>query len=169
MDAAHTGEPAPGPVVVGVYPRQAVAVVREAAALAAALGRPLLCAYVTADSYLVEWDRAEVRAAASLHPTDISSEDERFALDLVTAVTAALTEPPPEGWSLRILEGDPSRALARVAEEAGARLIVVGTHSRGIGHALEDWLAGSVADHLAHDQDRTVVVVPVAREEELLG
>ena len=68
-----------GPVVVGVYPGQSAAVVAEAALLAAELDRPLLCGYVTLDSYLTEWEKADKRQA-SLHPGDLDAEDSRQPL-----------------------------------------------------------------------------------------
>src|SRR6185437_11566530 len=109
-----TEQPGAGPVIVGVHPEQAAAVVREAARLASALGRDLVCAYVTEDSYLTEWDRAEVRDAASLHPGDVEADDERVALELAAAIGAALDagDDPAAGatpsWTLRILAGDAS-------------------------------------------------------------
>ena len=162
--AGVAGEPA-GAVVVGVHPAQSVAVVQEAARLANELGRPLLCGYVTEDSYLTEWDRDEVRDEASLHPGDLASDDDAVAFELADALTEALEDQAVEqGWSLRVLAGDPSRALSRLADEVQARLIVVGTHQHGISHAVEEWLAGSVATRLGHDQARTIVLVPVTRD-----
>lgn len=155
-----------GPVVAGVYPGQPVAVVQAAAELAAALDRPLLCAYITPDSYLTEWERADLRREASLHPSGIAPEDERLAIDLAAAVTTALpdTRRLHGGWSLRILAGDPSKALGRVADEVDAALLVVGTHQAGFGHAVEEWLSGSVAVQLTRAQERSVVVVPIGHE-----
>ncbi len=154
----------PGAVIVGVHPDQSVTVVREAARLADAFDRPLVCAYVAEDSYLTEWDRADVREDASLHPVDVASEDENVALELAAAIGAALASPGDEGahppWTLRILAGDPAKALGRIAAELDARLLVVGTRGRGVERALEEWLGGSVAAHLTHDQVRPVVVVP---------
>lgn len=153
-----------GPVIAGVHPAQDAEVVAEAARLADALGRPLVCAYVTEDSYLVEWDRPEAREDASLHPDDVGPDDERVGLDLAARVTAVLGEETPvDGWTLRLLGGDPAKALARLADEVDARLLVVGTHQRGFAHALEERLGGSVALKLARDQRRAVVVVPVTR------
>ena len=153
-----------GAVIVGVHPDQSAAVVREAARMAAALERPLVCAYVTEDSYLTEWDRADVREAASLHPVDVASEEENIALELAAAIGAALgsagVDGTPSPWILRILAGDPGKALNRLAAELDARLLVVGTRGRGVERALEEWLGGSVAAHLTHDQVRPVVVVP---------
>ena len=155
-----------GPVLVGVYPGQAAAVVREAAALADAFSAPLLCAFVAIDSYLTEWERRELRDDASLHPADIDAGDDRVALDLGDSIGEALAgaEHLPYGWSLRVLAGDPARAIARVAVEVDARIIVVGTHRRGVGHAMEAWLSGSVAMSLCREQSTSVVVVPVAHE-----
>lgn len=159
-----SAEGSDGAVVVGVHPDQSAAVVQEAGRLAVALGRPLVCAYVTEDSYLTEWDRADVREDASLHPAGVASEDERVALELAASIGAALSaahrdgvEPP---WTLRILAGDPAKALGRIAVELHARLLVVGTRGRGVERALEEWLGGSVAAHLAHDQACPGVVVP---------
>lgn len=194
-----------GPVVAGVYPGQPVAVVQEAAALAARLDRALLCGYVTPDSYLTEWERADLRREASLHPEGVGPDDERLAIELAAAITDALADTRMDGadaadaaeaadgatagepaaripgaqlpgagpsrggmgrglsngWVLRILAGDPSKALARVAEEVDAPLIVVGTHQAGFGHAMEEWLSGSVAVQLTRAQHRSVVVVPI--------
>ncbi|GAB3577998.1 hypothetical protein GCM10027406_13480 [Leifsonia lichenia] len=206
---------ASGPVVVGVYPGQPVAVVQEAAALAALLERPMVCGYVTPDSYLTEWERADLRREASLHPEGVAPEDERLAIDLAAAITSALPgaaagsgaagsdaagsdaaagsgdEPGdvaddvadgmlgeastarrgaagaralPGGWVLRMLAGDPAKALARVADEVDAALIVVGTHQAGFGHAVEEWLSGSVAVQLTRAQQRSVLVVPIGHE-----
>ena len=71
-----------GPVVAGVFPGQRAAVVTEAAALARLIDRPLLCVYVAPDTFLTEWDRADVRVAASLHPTDIGAADGQAAMQL---------------------------------------------------------------------------------------
>ncbi|MGH1523148.1 universal stress protein [Leifsonia sp. L25] len=164
-----TEQPGNGPVIVGVHPRQAAAVTREAARLAVALDRDLVCAYVTEDSYLTEWDRAEVRDEASLHPGDVAADDERVALELAAAIGAVLDGDERAGavtpdWRLRILAGDAAKALGRLAGELDARLIVVGTRGRGVEHALEEWLGGSVAAHLAHEGSRAVLIVPVHAE-----
>jgi nucleotide-binding universal stress UspA family protein len=156
-----------GPVVVGVHRGQARAVLEEAARLATELGRPLLCGYVAEDSYLTEWDRPDDVAEESLHPTEVGAGEGDAVLDLSAAITAALEETgqPPPRWTLRLLAGDPAKALGRVAAEVDARLIVVGTHRRGFSNTLENWLAGSVGARLTHDQRRPVVVVPVTAKD----
>ncbi|WP_348787699.1 universal stress protein [Leifsonia sp. NPDC080035] len=151
-----------GPVIAAVHPGQSTAVVAEGARLAAALGRPLLCAHVAEDSYLTEWDRPEVREEASLHPPTAAESDAQTARAELEASIAAVIDGADAAWSLRVLGGDPAKALARVAEELDARLLVVGTRQKGFGAALEEFLTGSVAAKLAHEQDRPVVVVPVS-------
>ncbi|MFK3670610.1 universal stress protein [Leifsonia aquatica] len=155
-----TSASAAGPIVVGVRAGQHRVVVQEAAALAAELGRALLCATVAADSYLEEWDPADGRDQGSLHPAGMDSDDRAIALALAGSIGDALGPDAPE-WTLRVLAGDPRHALARLATEVDARLIVVGAHPHGFGHAVEGLLSGSVATRLAHDQQRPVVVIPV--------
>jgi len=155
-------DPAVGPVIVGLHRGQSQAVLLEAARLAAELGRPLLCAYVSEDSYLTEWDKPDTVAGESLHPSEVGAGERDALLALTGAIEAALDGiDGPESWSLRLLAGDPAKALGRLAGETDARLIVVGTHRRGFTNTLENWLAGSVGARLTHDQWRPVVVVPV--------
>ena len=154
-----------GAIIVGVHRGQARAVLDEAARLAVEFERPLLCAYVSEDSYLTEWDPSDV-AGESLHPTEVGSGEGEAVLALSAAIGSALDERPdkPSNWALRLLAGDPAKALARLAVEVDARIIVVGTHRRGFSHTLENWLAGSVGAHLTHDQTVPVVVVPVTKD-----
>jgi nucleotide-binding universal stress UspA family protein len=63
-------------------------------------------------------------------------------------------------WTLRMLAGDPARALARLAAETNAPMIVVGTSERGFSHRLSEALNGSVGAWLSHHQSRPVLVVP---------
>jgi nucleotide-binding universal stress UspA family protein len=165
-EAAQSPSPAmSGAIVVGIHRGQARMVVDEGARLARELGRPLLCGYVSEDSYLTEWDKPEGVVDESLHPTEVGAGEQVAMVALTTAVAEALTASDAPVWSLRLLAGDPAKALARVAAEVDARLIVVGTRRRGFANALEDRLAGSVAARLAHDQLVPVVVVPVPTKE----
>jgi len=63
-------------------------------------------------------------------------------------------------WTLRVLGGDPPRALDRLSQELNARLIVVGGPRPGITHRVEGLLGGSVGDWLARNQKCPVMVVP---------
>jgi nucleotide-binding universal stress UspA family protein len=152
------------PLLVGIAPKQHPEVLQAAAALAARLGTPLLCAYVDEASYLVEWDPARSAHRLSLHP-DTDDEDIRTVTsELTAAIEAGIAKVPagkgrPE-WVLRTLAGDPARALARLAAEANAPMIIVGTSERGFSHRLSEALNGSVGAWLTHHQSRPVLIVP---------
>jgi nucleotide-binding universal stress UspA family protein len=74
----------------------------------------------------------------------------------------ALLDPTGVVWETRALAGDPTRALARLAETLDAMMIVVGTHEGGLRGTLHELFNGSVAAHLAHRQHRPVVVIPLS-------
>jgi nucleotide-binding universal stress UspA family protein len=152
------------PLLVGIAPKQHPEVLQIAALLAARLQRPLLCAYVDEASYLVEWDPARSAHRLSLHP-DVDDEDIRAVTsDLRAAIEATIATVPAEAgraeWTFRTLAGDPARALARLAAESDAPMIIVGTSERGFAHRLTEALNGSVGAWLAHHQSRPVLVVP---------
>jgi len=149
----------PPPLVVGVLPGQHSEVLRSATGLAAKMDAPLLCTYVDEASYLVEWDPARSAHRLSVHPDKDDSEVRAVSEELRGTVGAACAGKAIE-WTLRILGGDPARALARVAAEANAAMIIVGTPERGLGHRISAALNGSVASWLSHHQDRPVLVVP---------
>lgn len=152
------------PLLVGLMPKQHPEVLQTATALAARLGMPLLCAYVDEASYLVEWDPARSAHRLSLHP-DADDEDIRaLSTELKAGIQAAVDQVPSGSgtveWTLRTLAGDPARALARLAAETNAPMIVVGTSERGFSHRLSEALNGSVGAWLSHHQSRPVLVVP---------
>jgi nucleotide-binding universal stress UspA family protein len=149
----------PPPLVVGVLPGQHAEVLRSATGLAEKMGAPLLCAYVDEASYLVEWDPARSAHRLSLHPGK-DDADVRAASEELRGVVEAACAGKNVEWTLRLLAGDPARALGRVAAEANAAMIIVGTPERGLGHRLSAALNGSVAAWLTHHQDRPVLVVP---------
>lgn len=149
----------PPPVVVGVLPGQHAEVLRSATGLAEKLGVPLLCAYVDESSYLVEWDPARSAHRLSLHP-DKDDADVRAVSEELRGVLGAACAGTSVVWTLRILAGDPARALGRLAAEANAPMIIVGTPERSLGHRISAALNGSVAAWLSHHQDRPILVVP---------
>jgi nucleotide-binding universal stress UspA family protein len=148
-----------GPVVVGVVPHQPPEVLAEAAALAATLRAELVPAYVDRSRYVVqEHPDGSVRSS----PIDPDPDDPADATD-----GAAILDPLRERldtagvhWSFRYLAGEPSRALAHLAQVLGARVIVVGTREHGLRPRLEGFFTGSVAVQLAHRQTVPVLVVP---------
>lgn len=154
-------EPSNGqpPLVVGVLPGQHPEVLNTAAALAGKLDAHLICSYVDEASYLVEWDPSRSAHRLSLHPDADDAEIRSVTEDLQTRVAAAC-EDKGITWSLRILAGDPARALGRLAADAHASMIIVGTSERGLVHRISEVLNGSVAAWLSHHQEHAVLVVP---------
>lgn len=149
----------PPPLLVGVMPGQHPEVLRTAATLARRLAAPLLCAYVDEASYLVEWDPARSAHRLSLHPDKDDADIRAVTEDLKSAIGTAV-EGDSVVWTLRTLAGDPARALARLATESNAPMIIVGTPEKGLGHRISEALNGSVAAWLSHHQTHPVLVVP---------
>ena len=152
----------PPPLVVGVMPDQHPEVLRTATQLAARLSAPLLCAYVDEASYLVEWDPARSAHRLSLHPDKDDDDVRAVTLEMRAVIEDAVgaSAEPSINWTLRTLAGDPARALARLAAETNAPMIVVGTSEKGLAHRISEALNGSVAAWLSHHQSRPVLVVP---------
>ncbi|MDI3212842.1 universal stress protein [Arthrobacter sp. AL12] len=158
MSAERTS--GPPPLVVGVLPGQSPEVLQAAAALASRLAAPLICAHVDEASYLVEWDPARSAHRLSLHPDADNAEIRAVTQELRNSIGSAC-DALGIHWTLRTLAGDPARALGRLAAEAGAAMIIVGTPEPGLGHRLSAALNGSVAAWLSHHQDHPILIVPV--------
>jgi nucleotide-binding universal stress UspA family protein len=83
--------------------------------------------------------------------------------DIRAKIEAQVTGLRSAGFDARleVLSGgdDVARLIERAAEEAGADLVVVGTHGRG---GVTATLLGSVARALCHTSRRPVLVVPPA-------
>jgi nucleotide-binding universal stress UspA family protein len=145
-------------------PNQHPEVLKTAATLAAKLSAPLVCAYVDEASYLVEWDPARSAHRLSLHPEQNDEDIRAVTTELKSVIEHAVSDAGPSGteveWTLRTLAGDPARALARLAAESNAPMIIVGTSERGLSHRIAEALNGSVGHWLAHHQSRPVLVVP---------
>lgn len=157
----------PAPLLVGVMPKQHPEVLQTAATLAARLSAPLVFAFVDEASYLVEWDPARSAHRLSLHP-DQNDDDIRAVTNGLKAVIGealadAAAGSTPVEWTLRTLAGDPARALARLAAECNAPMIIVGTSEKGLSHRIAEALSGSVGHWLAHHQSRPVLLVPYRR------
>jgi nucleotide-binding universal stress UspA family protein len=155
---------ASAPLLVGVVPNQHPEVLQTAATLAVRLSIPLICAYVDEASYLVEWDPARSAHRLSLHPDkdddDIRAETMKLQAVIESAMNDAATGGNPPEWRLRTLAGDPARALARLAAESNAPMIIVGTSERGLVHKISEVLNGSVGAWLTHHQSKPVLLVP---------
>lgn len=147
------------PIVVGVLPKQHPEVLQTARDFAISMGAPMVCAYVDEASYLVEWDPA--KEAHRLSPgSDKDDADIQAVRSELSELVGAENEGVPVEWTLRLLTGDPARALGRLAHDVQASMIVVGTPERGLGHRLSEVLNGSVGSWLSHHQSRPVLIVP---------
>jgi hypothetical protein len=149
------------PLVVGVVPGQHPEVLQTAASLAKTLAAPMICAYVDEASYLVEWDPARSAHRLSLHPDADDARIRETTQELRSVIEARCASLGID-WTLRTLAGDPARAIGRLAADADACMIVVGTPERGLGHRISAALNGSVAAWLSHHQDRPILIVPAA-------
>lgn len=142
-------------VLVGVYPGQSSHVLREGVREALESGTSLIVAHVRVTSYLSEWDTARQRRSSFPH-----TDDGFLVSELEAAVRSAVGDTGLP-WRLRLVDGDPPKALARLADEVNASRIVVGSRSPGAVSAVDEWLSRSVATRLVHSQGRPVVVIPV--------
>lgn len=149
------------PVVVGVVDQQPPRVLEAARGLAADLGVPLVVVYVAPDPYLLGEYVDPMTGGIPIALVPSAEEAAKGPVappSLRQAVETALGD---SDWTLRVVTGEPALALADVAEQVDARMIVVGTRDAGVLASIAEFLSGSVAVHLAHRQRRPVVVVPL--------
>jgi nucleotide-binding universal stress UspA family protein len=147
-----------GPIVLGAawdFPEH---LARTAAALASGLGLHLVCAFVDPASYLTEWEPAASRVAASLDPA--VSAEAAFPPQQVLERLERILGPPGRDWSFRVLNGDVSQALCRMAANASAPILIVGGPRPGSFARLGRLLEGSVSSTLIREQQTPVLVVP---------
>ena len=153
-------------VVVGVIPGQKPVVVQRAAALAGPLGASLLCIWSDpARTYVAE----EPDGTLVTTPLDPDHADSSEGDGVAERALAAELEQHLDGvdvpWRFVYTVGEASRALARVARESGATLIVIGSRRPGIGGWMNHLIGGSTAGHLAHTQPLPVTIVPQTPQE----
>ena len=150
-----------GPLVVGVIPKQHPEVIAQAAVLAQKLDRAIIYAYVEPNSYLTEWNLKENIREQSLHPQDVDEDMTADALEILAHIETLMSGSAAK-WSLRILAGEVWKALARLASEADASMIIVGTREPTFGAHVSQLLNGATASHLTFHQHLPVLVVPTA-------
>jgi nucleotide-binding universal stress UspA family protein len=92
--------------------------------------------------------------------TVVTNEVRRFG-ERVTAGVVERVESAGVSATLELVQERPTDALLSVAEEHGARAIVVGTYGES---PLRGAILGSTPHKLLHVSSRPVFVVPVARE-----
>lgn len=149
----------PARVVVGVVSKHSDRLVIQAEHFAQRFRAQLLCAWVDTGRYVVEeLPDGSVRSL----PIDPDLVDDGPILDpTVEARIGSLLRGSDVPWELRVLAGDPARALARLADVVDAAMIVVGTREPSFRGSVREFFTGSVAAHLAHRQHRPVVVIPL--------
>jgi nucleotide-binding universal stress UspA family protein len=150
-----------GPIILGVDWNFSEHLIRTAAALAAALKMHLICAFVDPASYLTEWAPGNQRTALSLDPS-VNEEAEYPSGHLQRKLEAILGK-AGDTWSFRVINGDVSKALNRLAENTDAALLIVGAGRPGTLAWLDRTLEGAVAVTLIHQQRRPVLIVPESR------
>lgn len=154
---------AEGPVVLGLAWDFSVRLIRAAAALAGNLGLHLVCAFVDPAGYLTEWEPGDARAAHSLDPA--ANEEAHFPARQLLQLLEPELGPPGELWSFRVLNGDVSKALTRLAESTGAPLIIVGGPAPGAPARIGRLLEGSVSALLIRHQTLPVLIIPDTGED----
>lgn len=150
------------PLVLGVLPGQHPHVLQTARDLALSLSAPLVCAYVDEASYLVEWDPAKEMHRMTLHPGKADAEIAAVRNELRYQINEA-TGGAEVDWTLRLLAGDPARAIGRLADDIQASMIILGCPEPGLGHRISEALNGSVATWLVRHQNLPVLLVPLPR------
>ena len=148
-------------VVVGVTAGQGDAVVLNAARFAHQFTASLVCANVDTGSYVVQEHPDGSVTSLPIDPDLPELTSTIFDDQLADHIRGIVNERGVE-VIFRELAGDPARALARLADALRAELIVVGSRHRGMRPGIQEFFGGSVAAHLAHRQQRPVVVIPLA-------
>lgn len=147
------------PLIVGVVADVPDVVITEAAALAADLGATLVFATVEPLRYSISTLPDGSVLSMPLDPDVADTQEETVDPDLVARITGLI---PDTKADYVARAGDPAIELARLADERDAKAIAVGTRKPGFRASLEEFLAGSIAVSLAHNQARPVIVIPVA-------
>jgi nucleotide-binding universal stress UspA family protein len=147
-------------IVVGVFNGQPSCVLEQAAYFAHHFGADLVCGYVDATRYVVE-ERPDGTVISLPIDPDLVDLHEEIVDPKLEAEIAQGLDGQDVRWTVRALAGDPAEALAHLADQLDALLIVVGTRKAGIRRSLHEFFDGSVGARLAHRQHRPVVIIPL--------
>jgi nucleotide-binding universal stress UspA family protein len=148
-------------VVVGVTPRQPVAVFQHAARFARHFQAVLVCANVDPGSYVVAEHSDGSIEARPIDPDLSDWTSSPFDGDLANRIEEIAREERVQ-VEFRELAGEIAHALGRLGDLLHAEMIIVGSRHRGVRSTVQEFLGGSVAVHLAHRQHRPVVVIPLS-------
>lgn len=148
-------------LVVGVAPSQPqnATVLAAARTFAENFDAELVCASVNTGRYPVDEQPDGTVTSLPFDPDLAEERREVFDADLLAEVTE-LMEGSTASWQVQALAGGPAKELARLADEMGAAMIIIGTRKAGLRGSLHEIFNGSVAARLAHSQSLPVVVVP---------
>jgi nucleotide-binding universal stress UspA family protein len=150
--------------VVGIVPRTAEAVVARAVIFAERFGAALAFVTVDPSRYPVHNQFGTdplVEKSLPIDPDVVDIAEKSFDPAMYQRLGEIVPDAVP-GWSAHLAAGDPARALATIADRLDASMIVVGTREPTLRASLREFFGGSVAAHLAHRQNRPVVVVPLS-------
>ena len=151
-----------GPVVVGVQPRQSPETVSVAVSLASKLDLKLVCGFVLSGLELSEWNTKSGINYNTLHADEREELGGADVEDLQARLTRAIDGTGVE-WALRVVFGDPAKALEELAIGLGASVLVVGAHTRKSRGILHGGLQHSTVGHLLASRRVPVLVVPPAQ------
>jgi nucleotide-binding universal stress UspA family protein len=156
-------------IVVGVFSGQPSDVVKHAGRFAHQFSADLVCAYVEATRFVAEEGPDGAIFSLPIDPDLVDLREEVVDPKLEAEIAHGL-DGQDVTWTVRALAGDPAEALAHLADQLDAVLIIVGTREPGIRRSLHEFFNGSVGARLAHRQHRPVVIIPlnpVATDSEL--
>lgn len=148
-------------MVVGVSKRHSAVVVETAIDVARHFDAELVCAAVNEQRHAVGESADGTVTSMSFNPDVVDKSEEAFDSGLKSTLDR-IFEGSGVDWSVRALAGDPAHAISHLADAIDATMIIVGTHEESIRGSLHEFFSGSVAVHLAHQQRRPVIVVPLA-------
>lgn len=106
-------------------------------------------------------DRIVVAFGAGVYPIGEDADHKRLVREMGTGMAeealAAIRAAGVSDCEATVVDARPAESLLRVADERGARMIVVGTHGE---HPLAGAVLGSVPHKLLHLSKVPVLVVP---------
>ncbi|MCU1407852.1 MAG: hypothetical protein JWQ43_4155 [Glaciihabitans sp.] len=146
-------------IIVGVVRGQSATVLLQAVEFAKRFDAILVCASVNPTRYTVTENADGTVSSLPLDPEIADLREEQFDPDVREYLDATFAG-TGAAWTTRALAGNPARSLARLAETLDATMIIVGTRKPTLRATVREFLAGSVAVHLAHHQKRPVLVIP---------
>ncbi len=143
-------------IVVGVIPQQNDRVVSSVKRLARALQADVVFVYADAHGY-----QGAAGHASSLDPDLVNGgfADNEIREGLEARLGRGM-EDSDSVWKLVCCRGSAGQALAQIAQEVDAELIVIGDREEGPKAVMRETVGGKVASILVRIQPRPVVIVP---------